>query len=261
MKKLPLTLASLALATPALAQHDTDILLSVLGSRLQTGSVTEDGTLSLDERVFHGAFGEVAPGFSDEPGFDSLPGTFAPGSRIGFTFTAALRAWDGAAFRRIPEERVAAAFGILGPVTTPPGDQEVVGFAISVSPNGEWHRHLEYTLERADGGVPEAGVYLMELTVWSTDPAVGPSRPFWIVWSNAAGPADAAAAEAWVRRTRLCPADFNGDRFVDFFDYSDFVSCFEAGLCPPGRTADFDGDGFADFFDYDAFVTAFEAGC
>ena len=58
-----------------------------------------------------------------------------------------------------------------------------------------------------------------------------------------------------------CPADFNGDGFLDFFDYDDYVNCFETGVCPAGRTADFNGDNFADFFDYDAFVTAFELGC
>jgi hypothetical protein len=58
-----------------------------------------------------------------------------------------------------------------------------------------------------------------------------------------------------------CPPDFNGDGFLDFFDYDDFVNCFETGTCPDGRTADFNGDGFVDFFDYDEFVGAFEAGC
>ncbi|MEK6703274.1 MAG: hypothetical protein AABZ53_13500 [Planctomycetota bacterium] len=59
----------------------------------------------------------------------------------------------------------------------------------------------------------------------------------------------------------LCPADFNGDCTIDFFDYDDFVRCFEGEGCPPGKSADFDGDGAADFFDYDAFVVAFSAGC
>jgi hypothetical protein len=58
-----------------------------------------------------------------------------------------------------------------------------------------------------------------------------------------------------------CTADFNGDGFLDFFDYDDYVLCFETGVCPPGRTADVNGDGFADFFDYDDFVAAFEVGC
>jgi hypothetical protein len=58
-----------------------------------------------------------------------------------------------------------------------------------------------------------------------------------------------------------CPADFNGDGFLDFFDYDDFVGCYETGVCPPGKTADFNGDEFVDFFDYDEFVGAFETGC
>ena len=58
-----------------------------------------------------------------------------------------------------------------------------------------------------------------------------------------------------------CPADFNGDGFLDFFDYDDYVNCFETGTCPPGKTADFNGDDFVDFFDYDDYVAAFETGC
>jgi len=58
-----------------------------------------------------------------------------------------------------------------------------------------------------------------------------------------------------------CPADFNGDGFVDFFDFDDFVLCFEGTSCPTGTTADFNHDGFTDFFDFDDFVVAFETGC
>lgn len=54
-----------------------------------------------------------------------------------------------------------------------------------------------------------------------------------------------------------CPADFNHDGFLDFFDYAGFVASLETG--DPG--ADFNGDGFVDFFDYADFVDAFEAGC
>jgi hypothetical protein len=61
----------------------------------------------------------------------------------------------------------------------------------------------------------------------------------------------------------ICPADFNCDGFIDFFDYDAFVSCFEGGDCPNFEplSADFNGDNFIDFFDYDAFVTIFESGC
>ncbi len=58
-----------------------------------------------------------------------------------------------------------------------------------------------------------------------------------------------------------CPPDFDGDGFLDLFDFDAFVDCFEGAACPPGRSADYDDDGFADLFDYDAFVADFEAGC
>jgi hypothetical protein len=58
-----------------------------------------------------------------------------------------------------------------------------------------------------------------------------------------------------------CAADFNSDGFIDFFDYDDFVNCFETEVCPPGKTADVNLDGFVDFFDYDDYVAAFQVGC
>jgi hypothetical protein len=58
-----------------------------------------------------------------------------------------------------------------------------------------------------------------------------------------------------------CRADINGDGFIDFFDFDDFVSCFEGSACPAGTDADFNADGFVDFFDFDDFVAAFEVGC
>ena len=63
----------------------------------------------------------------------------------------------------------------------------------------------------------------------------------------------------WSRPVRKA-ADFNGDSFLDFFDYDAFVACFEGAGCPAGTTADFNADGFVDFGDYTDFVAAFEAG-
>ena len=58
-----------------------------------------------------------------------------------------------------------------------------------------------------------------------------------------------------------CPADFNKDGFLDFFDNEAFVNCFDNSVCPFRVTADFNRDGFIDFFDYAAFVLSFETGC
>ena len=52
-----------------------------------------------------------------------------------------------------------------------------------------------------------------------------------------------------------CPADWNGDGQVDFFDYLDFVQDFN------DDNADFNHDGQTDFFDYLDFVAAFDEGC
>ncbi|QOI99885.1 MAG: beta-propeller fold lactonase family protein [Phycisphaeraceae bacterium] len=65
----------------------------------------------------------------------------------------------------------------------------------------------------------------------------------------------------WTPTVPSCPPDFNGDGFVDFFDFLAFIDCYEGVECPGGRSADFNDDGFVDFFDLDAFTGAFEAGC
>jgi hypothetical protein len=88
------------------------------------------------------------------------------------------------------------------------------------------------------------------------DPATGTATvigPTGLLWGSNSGMACRVAPP--------CRPDFNADGFLDFFDYDDFVACFELEVCPAGATADFNGDGFADFFDYDDFVAAFEAGC
>lgn len=54
-----------------------------------------------------------------------------------------------------------------------------------------------------------------------------------------------------------CPADFNGDGFVNGDDYDGFASAFDVA----NIAADFNGDGFVNGDDYDAFASAFDAGC
>jgi hypothetical protein len=57
--------------------------------------------------------------------------------------------------------------------------------------------------------------------------------------------------------TPACPADFNRDGNLDFFDYLDFVGAFSTG----NPSADFNADTNIDFFDYLDFVGAFSIGC
>jgi len=250
-------MAVACVAQSAFAQHQGDILLTVNGGRIQTGAVLDGGVLDLDERVFLSTLGVAFPDFADDPGFDNLPGTFASGTSVGFRVRAALREWSGTSFSAIPDERMEMSFGPLGPVQTPLADEVVTGFTIRVGSNGQWHRHLEYVL----ASPAESGIYLMEMTLFSSDVSIAESRPFWILFNQNESTTTLQQAAAWVVSHKLCPADFNRDGFLDFFDYDDFVTCFETGGCGGGGSADFNGDGFVDFFDYDDFVSAFETGC
>lgn len=54
-----------------------------------------------------------------------------------------------------------------------------------------------------------------------------------------------------------CPADFNWDGQVDFFDYLDFVEAFAAESAAADVNADFQ----VDFFDYLDFVAVYAEGC
>jgi hypothetical protein len=60
-----------------------------------------------------------------------------------------------------------------------------------------------------------------------------------------------------VQASRVCPADFNRDGFVDWHDVELYVRRFEEG----GASSDLNGDGFLDFFDYESFIGLFEIGC
>lgn len=54
-----------------------------------------------------------------------------------------------------------------------------------------------------------------------------------------------------------CPADFNGDGEVDFFDISAFLTAFSSS----DPSADITGDAQWDFFDISAFLSQYAAGC
>ena len=82
-----------------------------------------------------------------------------------------------------------------------------------------------------------------------------------LTMTRTAGSANDGYADSLAFVLHGCPADFNGAQFVDIFDFNDFITCFEGGACPPGKSADFNHDGFPDIFDFNDFIDAFERGC
>ncbi len=240
----------------AQAQLDeADVILSLnSGQQITTNSVDSAGVLHAG-RVFGGAF---IPFFTNEPGFDSEEGVFPPLSEIGFRIRAALRSWDGATFNTICAERISIRSGPLGPVLTPLNDSIVSGFSLAVNSFGKFHHHPGcLLLSGSPIPEPDHGVYLYEADLFSNVPTINPSRPFWVVYNFGRPDAEHAAAMEWVYRRKVCPADFNLDRIVDFFDYLDFVSAFSTSL----PASDVNDDSVVDFFDYLDFVAAFSLGC
>ena len=140
-----------------------------------------NGQIITNQRVYAAELGEIIPNEVDEPGFDNLTGTFSSGSKIGFSILDSLREWNGTDFETIADETMSMTFGTsLGPVVTPEQPSVVSGFGLSVSDEGEWHRHYDFVLNAP----ASAGVYLLQLQLSSDDTEVQETDPFFIVFNQ-----------------------------------------------------------------------------
>lgn len=165
---------------PALAQHDHagDIAVGLDGNQLLIGIMEDDGP-EWGHVVFGSEFGELPgqPNYADEPGFDSVVGTFQEGDEFGFDVQRALRVWDGT-FDPVSPSPLEVAFGPQS-ILTPPDDTVAPGFVFAVIDDElELHTHLDFTLQSP----ADNGVYLLEMTLWSNNYAA--SDPFWLVFNK-----------------------------------------------------------------------------
>lgn len=266
------TLVAAALLTaPQLAAHaqlhDGDIILTIDGDRLVANVVA--GASIVPNRVWGTTF--VSFDFTDSPGFDTPSGTLPPSSLVGFNIRRALRLWNGNAFPMgasgIPAERLRIRKTGFGDVFTPTTDTPMSGFGISVSSSGEFHQHVGFTLQAPNG----AGIYLLELELWSSVPSIATSEPVWIVFNNDLALAERDEAVQWVIDnliTTPCPSDVNGDTESDILDFLDFIDSFGACENQPapcagssGIDADFNADTLVDILDFLDFIDAFGTAC
>ncbi len=254
------TFVMLTLAAPALAQtlDPGDVVLARRDGRIITGAVTLGGTSQFPVHVFPGVFGEL-PNWTNDPGFDSESGAFPPGTQIGFDAMRAVRVWDGCAFRMIPEERLVFRKGPFT-ATTPTMDVVTPGFVLGeANVGGVFHHHMSYELLAPAA----AGIYLVELTMWSQTPGLDPSRPIWIVFRQ--GEDFVAHQEAfdwavWNLDPSICRPDLDtstGAGTLDIFDFLTFSNLF--AMQDP--RADFEADCIFDIFDFLAFSNEFAGGC
>ncbi|MDZ4754618.1 MAG: hypothetical protein SGJ11_08980 [Phycisphaerae bacterium] len=233
----------LMLARSASGQHDGDINPSVAPAgdgfaRIQTNAIDKDGAVTPGVRVFGPVFGESGfPEFTSEPGFDALPGTFAPGTRVGFHAPQGFLLFNGAGLAPVTTERLNVKFATLESTIGPAPDE---GFDLAVQEDGGWHRHLSYTILDTSMPLPPIGIYVLPMTLYSTDPAVLESELFWMVFDYGAGEAAHDAAIEWVEANLVatCPADLDDDQAVGAGDLATLL-----GQWGSAGSADLDGDG------------------
>ena len=250
-------LAALAagfIASAATAQHAGDINLSIAQGAIRTSAL--NGAASTPERVFGATFGDTGVArFTSNPGFEALPGTFAPGSRTGFTPRSGLARFTGAGLESVTVERLEIKFLTLVSVI---GAQPAAGFDLAVQSNGGWHRHLNFRLFAQGGKLPSSGIYVVEMEVYSNDGVTLPSEPLWIVFNDGQSLAEHDAAIAWVADNLAsggasCPADLDGNGEIGAPDLATLLAAWgTAG-------GDLGGDGFTDAADLAALLASWGA--
>jgi hypothetical protein len=248
--------------------HSSDIVLRVAGGTsgpIETGGVDQaTGVPYWPQRVFAATLGDF--NFTNDPGFDSFAGAFSPAVQVGFDVLAALHAWDGLDFDQIADAVMRIKFGTFERFT-PAADEVVAGFGISPAANGEYHRHLGYTLMDPAGD----GVYLLQMRMWSAAPGVLNSKPFFIVFGQNAAPAQQDAALEWTYLRYICPADLGKsgglpghDGLLDNNDFIVFIDRFFAAdaIADMGAAGgEAGGDGLFDNNDFIVFIDRFFGGC
>jgi len=206
------------LAAEAQDTHQGDFKLKV-----------EFDSIIVDPRVLPGEL--VADEFfsTDEPGFDSEPGAFPVGAAVGFNIRDALKRWSTNGFERLDPTTAETMIVSFVQQVRESGSGFVAGFDLLVAEDGSWHRHLIFTLSGPGTSDPRRGIYLLELELYSTSPAVTRSYPIYIVF-NVDDEPNHEPALRWVRENLaqpVCmqkpPADLKGDCRVDFQDLALFA--------------------------------------
>ena len=280
-------------ASNASAQlHEGDIIVDISPwGQIRTGDVdTVSGQANMGVRVFDGWFGKQ-PNFTNDPGYDTLLGTFQPGELVGFNIRSALRVWNGDDFSTIADERVQFRFAQTLQAMTPETDVWTEGFKVSVPTDGKWHRHIGMLLlgpADGQGGFlqPSDGVYLLHMELDTTQSGVIYSQPYWLIMNQNRPTQEVIDAKGWVRDNFLpspdCPADMTGstsrfspqygvpDGAIDSDDFFYFLSRFSmgslaeadlTGSATPGDPAYGVPDGVVDADDFFYFLQKFAAGC
>jgi hypothetical protein len=244
----------------AAAQHLGDIALAIEEASpspsIATGAYDPLLEAMVPQRVFGGLFGDSGfPGFTANPGFDAPSGTFMPGTRVGFDALAGVRRFDGDDL--VPATGAFVEMSFLTLATTI-GDEPTPGFDLAVASSGGFHRHFNFTLGAAGGGLPAPGVYVLELSLYSTEPGLDASEPFWIAFGHEVSTTDVEDATEWIEANLIdpaCPGDLDGDGTIGGGDLAVLLAGWG------GEAPDLDGDGVVGGSDLAVLLSSWGEAC
>ena len=200
---LPAAVSAGLMASAASAQIlDGDVHLTIEGGQLRTGLIAEDDSYVYNGiRAFYGELGLDLPNTAADPGFKAEPGTFTPGTLIGFNFTRALHVWNGTNFDAIAGSTMTMSFATES-FTTPATDVFTPGFTIPVDPTGEFHHHPTFVLNSPASD----GIYLLDVSLTGTGLASAP--PIWMLWNQNMDVATAETAYDYALANVPAPTGF-----------------------------------------------------
>lgn len=234
-------------ASTSLAVHEGDVSPSLVPApsnawKIRTNFWGEGGSLVADQKVFLATFGDSGfPTFTSDPGFDASPGTFAPGTRVGFHAPEGLLRWTGTGLEPVVDQRLEVSFLTLSTLI---GVEPNEGFDLAVQSNGGWHRHFSFEITSEAGTPPAADIFVCPMTLYSTDRTVLESDTFWIVFNYQSDPLVAEEAADWIDATLAtpnCAEDLDFDHQVGASDLAALLGAW--GTAPENGFADLDGDG------------------
>ncbi len=226
------------LGASAHAQHVGDIVPVRNGAVIETREYNATGDTQL-RRIFRGDFADTGvEHFTSNPGYDSAPGNFAAGTRLGLNALAGLKQWNGSEFvlatgLRMNIRYLTLQFNIR--------TSAINGFDLQVQSNGGFHKHLNMTVASDTSPLANTGAYLIELELYSTGSTAALSEPFWIVFNDGLSSADFDPAYEWAQANLLstpCYGDLDGSGEVDSGDVA--LVLLDTGICV-GCITDLDG--------------------
>ena len=173
-------LISLSFLSVSVSAQHQDIWLSSNNDEVIISAInTETGNdvpvdLTTGKYLFTADFSDLGQGTkgTDDPGFNTLDGTFTPNSILNYRVVGSLSFWDGVQWLgNVPNQEVIRVEDALGNITTisPDTITNQVGAIDMVSNTGMVHQHVEFYIDNLNSDEPSPGIYMFELECFVTD--------------------------------------------------------------------------------------------